>query len=251
MLFVSSGLGLGDRHRGLVSEVVVGDASRALLDAADRILAGATAWLYPARIVMGPGPAATSIERLGAKWVAKTVAGPSRRGREAARGGRDGPRIGWDHGVAAGVRGGCGSGSAIRVAGRWDPACDRSQGDRNRSGIGQATDHPPAIPRGPASHGDFPGFGRQAALAPARRRAAGSSASGSGRVDEVPARRDPDRAACAGSFLLHTPAVVVRFPRFESGAQAGGSEPSGIGNSRDLRSEPDRLREPVNQTGSG
>src|SRR3982751_2751104 len=55
--------------------------------------------------------------------------------------------MGWDPGVAAVVRGGCASGLAIRVLGRWNRACDRRKGDRNRSGIGQATGLPPAIPK--------------------------------------------------------------------------------------------------------
>jgi hypothetical protein len=36
---------------------------------------------------------------------------------------------------------------AIRVVGRWNRVCIRRKGDRNRSGIGQATDLPPAMPR--------------------------------------------------------------------------------------------------------
>ena len=35
----------------------------------------------------------------------------------------------------------------IRVVGRWNWACNRRKGDRNRSGIGQVTDLPPAIPK--------------------------------------------------------------------------------------------------------
>src|SRR3954468_8577131 len=61
--------------------------------------------------------------------------------------GGDGLPIGWDPGVSAVVRGGCASGLAIRVLGRWNRACDRRKGDRNRSGIGQVTHPPPAIPK--------------------------------------------------------------------------------------------------------
>jgi IS5 family transposase len=45
------------------------DAYRALFDAADRILARATALLDPARIVIGPGPAAATIARLRTKLI--------------------------------------------------------------------------------------------------------------------------------------------------------------------------------------
>jgi transposase, IS5 family len=45
------------------------DAYRALFDAADRILARATALLDPALIVIGPGPAAATIERLRTKLI--------------------------------------------------------------------------------------------------------------------------------------------------------------------------------------
>src|SRR3954451_8760415 len=55
--------------------------------------------------------------------------------------------MGWDPGVSAVVRGGCATGLAIRVLGRWNRACNRRKGDRNRSGIGQVTDPPPAIPK--------------------------------------------------------------------------------------------------------